>query len=93
MVRIKGNLAPGINGLGFRIERAPNVDLPIVAWSPDPVTFTADEILSPRSRRRGRGRKVEEAVNFLRGILARGPMPADEVKREAHKFLEAVLSK
>jgi hypothetical protein len=58
-----------------------------VVWDDDPVEVTADEALAAAAGRRcdGRGQATAKnaAVEFLRAVLADGPMPAKEIERLA----------
>jgi putative DNA primase/helicase len=58
-----------------------------IVWDADPVDTTADQALAAAAGRRGDGRgqvtAKNEAVQFLRKVLADGPMPAKEIRRQA----------
>jgi hypothetical protein len=53
-----------------------------VLWDPDYVTQTADEVLAPGSGGDG-GSAKEDAIDFLRIVLADGPVPAADIERQA----------
>ncbi|MCH8151487.1 MAG: AAA family ATPase [Planctomycetes bacterium] len=80
MLPLKMNLAKRPKGLAFYIcENGDGV--PYVAWNPEPVHLTADDVV-----RAGGGRgpsETQRAKTFLERTLAEGPMAADEVKKRA----------
>jgi hypothetical protein len=76
----KNNLAAKPPGLAFRLVPAGSAVR--VEWDSDPVTVDADEALAgpePRAERSER----EEAADFLREILAGGPVASEDLKRQA----------
>jgi hypothetical protein len=83
---MKNNLGPDSAGLAFRIEPTTvqsavgTLETSRVAWDPDPVTTTADEIMRtlPEERRSA----LREAEEWLEEMLIE-PRPAAEVQREA----------
>ena len=76
---IKCNLAAGVTGLAYRIEPHPaDPALPIVAWEPEPVEISAQDILmgtEPRLRR------LDRAAEWLDALLSAGPILAAEAER------------
>jgi putative DNA primase/helicase len=58
-----------------------------IVWDADPVDTTADQALAAAAGRRGdgggEGTAKDEAVDFLRRVLADGPVPAKEIQRQA----------
>jgi putative DNA primase/helicase len=80
----KNNLAPRQPGLAFRLGQSFVVDdilASSVAWESGHVGHTADEVLGAR---RGEGETAkDDAVEFLRTILAGGPVSVAELEREA----------
>lgn len=79
---VKNNLAVFPPAQQFALEQAPEQDVARVEWL-DTCTLTADDLLRDGS---GRGRpdgKKEEARDFLRDILADGPVPQAEVTEKA----------
>jgi putative DNA primase/helicase len=88
MLPVKNNLAANNGGLAYRLEsasitlnsgeQAPSVK---VNWESGTVNLSADEILATESPDE-RGARAE-AVEWLKQILADGPLPVTEVEREA----------
>jgi putative DNA primase/helicase len=79
---VKNNLAVFPPSQQFALEQAPDHDVARVKWL-DTCALTADDLLSDGS---GRGRpsgKKEEARDFLRDVLADGPVPKQDVQDEA----------
>jgi putative DNA primase/helicase len=88
MLPAKNNIGNDASGYAFRLE---SIELPSgihtsrVAWEPDLVTdVTADEAAAPAEASEGRS-ALEEAAEFLRELLADGPMPAKRVLAEARE--------
>ncbi len=77
---IKCNLAADIGGLSYRIVDVDGV--PQIAWSADTVNRTVDEVLSEQQGGR-RSPKANDAISWLRDLLADGRMPGREVKEHA----------
>ncbi len=84
----KNNLAAPPQGLAFRLEQkiVGQVGKGIVAssvkWERDPVTITADAALAAGSDEARNAR--DEAEDFLREILAKGPVPVKDVNDQAN---------
>jgi energy-coupling factor transporter ATP-binding protein EcfA2 len=79
---VKNNLAVFPPAQQFALEQAPDHDVARVDWL-ETCSLTADDLLRDGS---GRGRpdgKKEEARNFLREILADGPVPKAEIAEAA----------
>lgn len=87
MLPAKNNLGDDQTGYAFRIE---SVELPggiqtsRVAWEAELVTVTADEALAPAQATEERS-ATDEAADWLRELLAAGPMKASDVQREARQ--------
>jgi len=82
---IKNNLAPDRDGLAFRIDShrlESGIETSRVAWESEPVAVTADEAMASDDDSGGRSAK-EEAQEFLRELLAGGPMEANHVFDQA----------
>jgi hypothetical protein len=83
---VKNNLADdsAATGLAYTVEgHGPN-KAPTICWEPEPVTITADEALEREPKKRGRPpEEVENAMDFLRKVLAGGPRKAKEIQAEA----------
>jgi hypothetical protein len=82
----KNNVGPALDGLGFRIELIDVGDeilAPMIVWD-GPVTVTAEEVLAPHSgSSTGPAPRRTEAEDFLRLVLAVGPLPTRRIKSEA----------
>jgi putative DNA primase/helicase len=81
----KNNLGDDQTGYAFGIETQTlpgGIPTSRVAWEAQRVTVTADEALAPIDLREDRS-AVEDATEFLRGILADAPLSAKQVYREA----------
>jgi hypothetical protein len=75
LLHAKNNLARAPQGLAFRLEQcivADDIVASRAVWNMEPVLITADEALA-------------EATEFLRAVLADGPVPAAEVNRMARE--------
>jgi putative DNA primase/helicase len=73
----KNNLGPDRDGLAFRIETrevGQGIIAPAVSWDSEPVTRTADEILSAMSGSGDRYTAKDDAKVFLQEALANGPI-------------------
>jgi hypothetical protein len=79
---LKNNLAKDTLGMAYRLVDAGGY--PRVEWEPDPVDVRADDLLAPeRADAPAREGKRREADEWLRGLLAGGPMGATSVRAEA----------
>lgn len=84
-LQVKNNIASPQPGLAFRLgqyEVAPGVIGSSVVWDRAPVSMTADEALR-RSRKSAEGSAKDDAVEFLRELLASGPMEVLDIEFEA----------
>jgi hypothetical protein len=82
----KNNPGPDRAGLAFRIETrevAEGIIAPAVSWDSEPVTRTADEILSAMSGGGDRHTARDDARVFLQEVLADGPMSVADLEAEA----------
>jgi hypothetical protein len=87
-VSMKNNLAEVGSGLAFRIEQrmvGPNANILTsgIVWDDERVTRTADEILAASNGTDPTRTAKEDCVEFLRSILAAGPMTVADVEAEA----------
>jgi putative DNA primase/helicase len=84
---IKNNLAKDCGGLAFRIvDRDVNGQtVGAVEWDADPVTVTADDALSDEGARGPS--QCEQASDWLRELLAAGPMFQADVEEAANAEL------
>jgi putative DNA primase/helicase len=75
---VKCNLGPDKSGLAYRIEGGPD-GVPRMRWEEGRVELEADALLGDRGGEHHS--ELEEAADFLRDILADGPIPAVEIPR------------
>jgi hypothetical protein len=78
---VKNNLAPDATGLAYTIGTGENA-APVVLWEPEAVTVTAEEALAPAVSDDDRS-ELADAKEWLREMLANGPVRADELQRDA----------
>jgi putative DNA primase/helicase len=84
----KNNLGPKSRGLAFRVEQrlvGDDILASNISWETDSVMASVDEALSASENRganEGRTGK-DDAADFLRAVLAAGPMPVLEIEQEA----------
>lgn len=80
---VKNNLAPMPPTLAFRIETAPNGS-PRVRFDSRPLEMDANDILTALSdEATGKTTARNEAADFLKELLANGPVPQSQIKEEA----------
>ncbi|MEM1331795.1 MAG: AAA family ATPase, partial [Planctomycetota bacterium] len=82
MVSAKNNLGDDSSGLAYRIDPVDEAGAPAVAWEPDPLQLTADDLLGDSSSNSGGGPR-DEAEEWLRDMLSDGLRPAAELKEQA----------
>lgn len=85
MLPIKNNLGEDQTGYAFRVEGARlvnGIETSRVVWEAEQVTVTADEALAPAQAVEERS-AVEDAADFLRGLLTVGPVSSRQVKADA----------
>jgi putative DNA primase/helicase len=86
LLHAKNNLAPPPLGLAYRIKEkivgppGRSVTAPYVVWDGEHVTVTADEALAADATKGGDTTASSEAEDFLRGLLAEGPVAAKQIK-------------
>jgi putative DNA primase/helicase len=78
MVPGKMNLAPEQSGIGYQLEA--KQDVAVVTWG-GAVSVSADAVLEPEGAERRSERF--EAMDWLRGQLADGPVPQRKIKTDA----------
>ena len=78
---IKNNLAPNHGGLAYTFVDSPGHDQPQLAWEDGTVTISADDALSVE--RGGERSVVDDAVDWLRELLADGPRAMRDVEEDA----------
>ena len=84
-LKIKNNLSNYSGGISFTVEshKLPNgIEISKVVWGDEPVTITADEVLSYYTQTEFQHKK-ELRVKWVKGELADGPKNAAEVKKKA----------
>jgi putative DNA primase/helicase len=79
---LKGNLVGSATGLAYRVvPSSADPAVPIVAWEPGAVALTADEAMQAAPKLSPR----EEAAEWLREILAGGPLPSTQIERQGRE--------
>lgn len=82
LLPVKANLAPDTGGLAYSVQHPDGS--PVIAWEPSPIPGDAEKHMGTSS---GRGQEaLDEAVDFLRCLLAHGPTPVCAVQREAREL-------
>ena len=85
MLPLKNNLGRMETSLPYVLQLTPgDRNVPVVGWG-DPTTLDVEEILSPDTPKKKTGGKGEEAKNWLRGVLATGPVPANDLEEYAEQ--------
>jgi hypothetical protein len=82
---LKNNLGVDQTGLAFRVEGraiAGGIETSRVTWEAEVVTITADEAMAPQADPEERS-ALDDAMEFLRGVLADGAMPAKRIYADA----------
>ena len=85
LLHAKNNLAKAPQGLAYRIEQClvgDDIVASRILWDAEPVTITANEALAADAAGLQRGAR-DEALEWLRELLGRGPVPAKQVRSEA----------
>ena len=80
MVPIKNNLASDTGGMAYAITTSEK-NVPLLAWEPEPIHVTADEVMSTAPAAAG-GQRTD-AKGWLSKRLAGGPVEADTIQQEA----------
>jgi putative DNA primase/helicase len=81
----KNNLGDDRTGYAYRIEPATvtgGIATSGIVWASDLVTMTADDAMTPRTAEAS-PRRRDMAAEWLRDLLARGPMPVRQIEAEA----------
>jgi hypothetical protein len=79
-----------LQGLAFRLEQTIVADGIVgsrVAWEGEPVSITANQALAAEAAGTDKRSALAEAEDFLRDILASGPVPATDVQEAARASL------
>jgi putative DNA primase/helicase len=82
MLPIKNNLARDTNGLAYSLHAADENATPCVAWEDETVAMIADDVLNGGDDEPGKT-ATEEAAEWLRDLLAAGPIKPAEVIAKA----------
>jgi putative DNA primase/helicase len=84
-VPIKNNLAPMGGGLAFRLEQHLIGDIvaSAITWENEKITQTADEILAAAHHDSEQQSVLDEATDWLKELLAEGPVDATQVCAQA----------
>src|SRR5262249_35142790 len=85
-VPVKNNLALVGYGLAFRLEQrvvGQNIVASCITWDNQQVTGTADSFLAASNDTGAERSTKADAVAFLEGLLANGPMPSKTIKEHA----------
>ena len=79
----KNNVGNDTSGLAFCIESVAlgPIETSRVSWEAEPVTISADEVLTPEGHEERTERR--EAEDWLRDILADGPLAAKTIQQQA----------
>jgi putative DNA primase/helicase len=87
LLPVKNNLGNDETGLAYRLStRHADGNVPVVEWEPEPVSISADDAMSFTPQRRGpKPDARNEATEYLRGALAKGPRLAKEITEEARE--------
>ena len=84
----KSNIAEPAQGLAFSLEQTvvgEGLVSSRVEWEDEPVTMTADEALAASGSRKNGALAIVEAEDFLRALLADGPIPSKQIDTEARE--------
>ena len=88
LARAKSNIGPDDGGLTYSLEQCeplPGINASRVSWGAA-VQGSARELLTDPSEQDGEGESSRsEAADFLREVLADGPVPSKEVQRQARE--------
>jgi putative DNA primase/helicase len=82
---LKNNIGSDQTGLAFSVEAVMlpgGIATSRVVWEGAPVTMSAEEAFAPDLSREDRT-AVEEARDFLTGLLADGPVPSKQIRADA----------
>ncbi len=79
LLSVKNNLGPKAAGRGYRISTkqiSHGIIAPYVAWDDAPVDVTADQAIAQASAARRDETSLDEASEYIRELLADGPVDA-----------------
>lgn len=81
---VKCNLAGEVPGMAYRVEDHPErPGVPVIAWDPEPVLLSASDVLGPGAGEAAT--RADEAEQWLRSLLAAGPLGGQELEELARK--------
>jgi hypothetical protein len=84
---LKNNLGTDTNGFAYHVEgmRLPESDIETshVMWESQLVTQTADEVFGQSDQTHDERRSLNDAKDFLRSLLADGPVLKNDITRDA----------
>jgi hypothetical protein len=89
LIPSKMNIAPIKHGLAYRIEgclvefEGKEIPTSRIMFESAPITISADQALAAMEGNGQNRTDKAEAIDFLSDLLAAGPMPAKDVKKEA----------
>ncbi len=81
LLGVKNNLGPKGTGIGYRIGTklvSQDIIAPYIQWDDAPVDVTANQALAANAAALRDGGALEEAREFLRELLANGPVAASD---------------
>jgi hypothetical protein len=85
LLPLKNNLGKDETGLAFTIEPCAlpsGIETSRIVWEDSPVTVAAEEAFAPDLDREGRS-ELEDARDFLLGLLADGHVPSKQIKADS----------
>lgn len=80
LLKVKNNLTPDIPGLAYTIATHQETGVGVVKWCDDRLHVTADEALAGNTE--DRTTLVEQAMEWLKEVLADKPIAANEIKEQ-----------
>ena len=87
MLPVKNNVGIKAQGRGYSIAAkivAENISAPYIIWDDAPVDMTADQAIVAAAKHAKEGRRsLKDAIEFLRELLADGPVGATDVEEAA----------
>jgi putative DNA primase/helicase len=82
LISVKNNIGVKAIGKGYRIgskQIAFGITAPYVQWDDAPVGVSADQAMAAQAAARRGGSSLSDAMDFLRDLLADGPVAAQDV--------------
>jgi len=95
---VKNNIGARALGLGYHIETktiTSDIIAPYIRWSDEPVNVTADQAIAAANAALRDGGSMKEAKEFLRDLLAKGPIAAKDGQEaaDANRISERTLKR